>query len=66
MSFCRNGPSEFNVTGSLRTWSVVDEVHKIDVPTLVTNGAKDEARDSVVEPFVAGIHNVKWVRFEVC
>lgn len=59
----RNGPSEFFVTGSLKTWSIVDEVHKINVPTLLINGKYDEAQDSVMEPFFKSIEKVKWVRF---
>lgn len=43
-----NGPSEFTVVGSLKTWSIVDQLHKITVPTLVLNGEFDEARDRYV------------------
>ncbi|KAJ9601978.1 hypothetical protein H2200_013537 [Cladophialophora chaetospira] len=46
--FTMNGPSEFCVIGSLRTWSVVDEVHKIKVPCLVINAEWDEGRDRQV------------------
>jgi len=59
-----NGHSEFFVTGTLKNWSVVDDLHKIKVPTLVLNGAYDEAQDECVEPFVKLIPDVKWVRFE--
>ena len=41
----RNGPSEFTVIGSLKTWDVRDQLHNINVPTLVINGEYDEARD---------------------
>ncbi|KAL2068172.1 hypothetical protein VTL71DRAFT_16270 [Oculimacula yallundae] len=58
-----NGPSEFFISGTLRTWTVVDEVHKIAVPTLLVNGRFDEAQDEVVEPFFRNIEKVKWVRF---
>lgn len=44
--FTMNGPSEFTVVGSLKMWSVVEEVRKIQVPVLVLNGEWDEARDS--------------------
>jgi pimeloyl-ACP methyl ester carboxylesterase len=57
----RNGPSEFTVVGSLKTWSVVDEVHKIKIPTLLINGEHDEAQDVCVAPFFRGIPKVKWV-----
>ncbi|KAI0719387.1 proline-specific peptidase [Cerioporus squamosus] len=47
-------PSEFFITGSLKDWTVVDDIHKINVPTLLLNGRYDEAQDSVV---------VKWYTF---
>jgi len=58
-----NGHSEFAVTGTLKTWSVIDDLHKINVPTLVINGAYDEAQDECVEPFIKLIPDVKWVKF---
>ncbi|KAH7929615.1 proline-specific peptidase [Leucogyrophana mollusca] len=58
-----NGPTEFHITGSLKTWSVVDDLHKIKVPTLLINGRYDEAQDKVVIPFFQHIPNVKWVQF---
>jgi L-proline amide hydrolase len=58
-----NGPSEFHVIGSLRTWSVVDEVSAIDVPTLVVTGAYDEATPATVAPFVDGIPGARWEIF---
>ncbi|KAL8997546.1 MAG: hypothetical protein Q9188_006300 [Gyalolechia gomerana] len=58
-----NGPSEFNVTGSLKTFDIRKDVHKINVPTLLLNGRYDEAQDEVVEPYFQGIEKVKWYRF---
>jgi proline-specific peptidase len=58
-----NGPSEFFITGTLKDFSIVDEVHKIIVPTLLLNGRYDEATDYVMEPFWKSIEKVKWVRF---
>jgi pimeloyl-ACP methyl ester carboxylesterase len=59
----RNGPSEFHVIGSLRDWSIVDELHTISVPTLLINGRYDEATDTVVQPFFDRVPKVKWVSF---
>jgi len=59
--FTMNGPSEFTVIGSLKTWSVVDEVHKIQVPTLLINGEFDEAQNVCVAPFFRNIPKVKWI-----
>ena len=45
------GASEFDVSGSLKTWSVLDKLQNIKVPTLVMNGKEDEAQNVCVEPF---------------
>jgi len=47
----------------LKDWSVVDELHKINVPTLLLNGKYDAATDEVMQPFFDIIEKVKWVRF---
>ncbi len=59
-----NGPSEFHVIGTLKTWSVVDAVNRIQVPTLLISGAYDEAAPSTVQPFADGIPDVRWHIFE--
>jgi L-proline amide hydrolase len=58
-----NGPSEFHVIGSLRNWSVVDQVKDIAVPTLLVNGAHDEATAATVQPFADSIPDVRWETF---
>ncbi len=47
-----NGPTEFHVIGSLKEWSVIDRLHRIEVPTLVVNGRHDEATEECVLPYV--------------
>jgi proline iminopeptidase len=37
-----NGPSEFTVTGTLKTWDVMDRLGEIAVPTLLVGGRHDE------------------------
>jgi len=49
----------------MKTWSMLDEAGKISVPTLLLNGAYDEAADSVIYPFFKLIPHVKWVQFAV-
>jgi proline-specific peptidase len=44
-----NGPSEFTVTGSLKTWDVMDRLGEIDVPALLVGGRYDECRPSHLE-----------------
>ncbi|KAL1944211.1 hypothetical protein VTO73DRAFT_3396 [Trametes versicolor] len=58
-----NGPSEFHVIGSLKTWTIEEAAHKINVPTLLLNGAYDEATDSTVLPLFKAIPKVKWYTF---
>jgi L-proline amide hydrolase len=59
----RNGPSEFHITGTLKSFSLLPSLSKIIVPTLLLNGKYDEATDYVMEPFFQAIEKVKWVRF---
>lgn len=45
------GPSEFDVTGTLRDWSAVDRLASVGVPALVLRGEHDEATAECVGPF---------------
>ncbi|KAJ7770592.1 proline-specific peptidase [Mycena metata] len=57
------GPSEFNITGTMKDWTVVDDLHKITASTLLINGRYDDAQDVAVAPFFARIPKVKWAHF---
>ncbi len=59
-----NGPNEFFCIGTLRTWSVVNEVRAISVPTLLLSGRHDEATPATVQPYFDGIDDVRWEVFE--
>jgi L-proline amide hydrolase len=59
-----NGPNEFFCIGTLRDWSVVDEVHRIAVPTLLASGRYDEATPATLQPFFDSIPDVRWEIFE--
>lgn len=59
-----NGPSEFHVIGSLKSWSIIDRVHRIVAPTLLISGKYDEATPAVVQPFADGIKGARWEVFE--
>jgi proline iminopeptidase len=37
-----NGPSEFTVTGTLKTWDIMDRLPEITVPALLVGGRHDE------------------------
>ena len=59
-----NGPSEFHVIGTMKTWSVIDRLHEVTVPTLLVNGRHDEATPACVQPFADHIPDVRWEVFE--
>lgn len=46
-----NGPNEFFCVGSLRTWSIIDRLHKIKAPTFIVSGEFDEATPATVRPY---------------
>ncbi|BBY48219.1 amino acid amidase [Mycolicibacterium arabiense] len=50
-----NGPNEFHVLGTLRTWSIVDRLDQITAPTLVVAGEYDEATPETWAPFAERI-----------
>ncbi|KAE9386088.1 proline-specific peptidase [Gymnopus androsaceus JB14] len=58
-----NGPSEFCITGSIKTWSVIELLSSVQYPTLITNSEYDMAQDVVVLPFFEHLPNVKWIKF---
>ena len=58
-----NGPNEFFVVGSLKNWSVIDRLHRIDVPTLLISGFHDEATPATVQPFKDNIAGARWEIF---
>ncbi|KAM0141410.1 hypothetical protein ACHAP3_002274 [Botrytis cinerea] len=55
------GPSELVVTGNLRNWTCIPNIHKIKVPTLMINGVEDEVQDVTMRPFFEHIDKVKWI-----
>jgi proline-specific peptidase len=59
-----NGPTEFDVIGSLRTWDRIADLPEISVPTLVTCGRYDEITPACSETIVAGIPDARMVVFE--
>ena len=59
-----NGPNEFLCVGTLRDWTVVDDVHQITAPTLLVSGRYDEATPVTIQPFFDNIPDVRWEIFE--
>jgi hypothetical protein len=60
----RNGSSEFHPISSLKDWSAVDIVGKIEAETLVNSGVEKGRSDEAVRPFVEGIRNVEWIKLK--
>jgi L-proline amide hydrolase len=50
-----NGPSEFHVVGTLKTWDITDRLGEIRVPTLVVTGEHDEATPAINKTVSNGI-----------
>jgi L-proline amide hydrolase len=59
-----NGPSEFYVIGTLKTWDITDRLHEIQVPTLLLSGRYDEATPIIVETIHKSIAGSEWIIFE--
>lgn len=59
----RIGSSEFNISGTLNGWTIIDGLHKISAPTLLINGQYNQAQEIAVLPFFQKIPRVKWVQF---
>ncbi|CAH0051183.1 unnamed protein product [Clonostachys solani] len=58
------GPSELYITGNLRNWTIIPELHKIKVPTLLINADMDEAQDVTMQPFSDNIKDSKWIKMK--
>ena len=59
-----NGPSEFHVIGSLKTWDITDRLHEITTPTLLISGRHDEATPLIVGQIHERIPGAEWMIFE--
>jgi proline-specific peptidase len=58
------GPNEFVITGTLRTWDITARLGEIDVPTLITAGAHDEFTRVQAQRLNEGIGGSELVTFE--
>jgi L-proline amide hydrolase len=62
--YTMNGPSEFQVIGTLKHWDIIPRLGEIRVPTLITSGRHDEATPLIAETVHKGIPTSRWVIFE--
>lgn len=58
------GPSELQLTGTLRDVDLTENLKKIQVPTLVLAGRYDQCTPAVVRRMLDNIENVRAVEFE--
>lgn len=58
------GPNEFVITGTLKSWDISDRLREIEVPTLVTSGRYDECTPRLAEQVHEGIPGSECVVFE--
>ncbi|KAI0896187.1 proline-specific peptidase [Annulohypoxylon nitens] len=58
------GPSVFDCSGSLRSWTSISRLPQITAPTFVYNGQYDTSQDIGQEPFFELIPRVRWVTFQ--
>lgn len=54
-----NGPNEFHVLGTLKSWTIIDRLDRIVAPTLVIAGEFDEATPATWKPYVEEIPDVR-------
>ena len=59
-----NGPSEFTVTGTLKTWDIMDRLPEIRVPTLLVGGRYDECTPGHMQAMHARIPGSELVTIE--
>jgi proline iminopeptidase len=58
------GPTEFRVTGSLKTWDISDKLVALDLPCIITVGRYDEATPAVAASMHSRIKRSRLVIFE--
>lgn len=54
-----NGPNEFHVLGTLKSWTVIDRLGQVEAPTLVVAGEFDEAAPATWKPYVEQIPDAR-------
>jgi L-proline amide hydrolase len=59
-----NGPNEFHVVGTLRSWDITASLDAIYVPTLLVSGRYDEATPRIMGAIHSRIPVCDWVLFD--
>lgn len=59
-----NGPNEYEVTGSIAGWSLLERASNLATPTLLASGRYDEVVPEAVAPLAEAIRDARWHVFE--
>lgn len=57
------GPNEFTPLGTLKNWNYIDELYKIDMPTLIISGVSDLCTPLIAKTMKDNIPNSQWELF---
>lgn len=60
----RWGGDKLKPTGTLKDWTVIDDIPKIQVETFILHGRYDQVQDVAVIPFFERLPRVRWVTLE--
>ncbi len=60
------GPNEFTPAGTLKDFDVTDELKRIDVPVLITNGGNDLCTPYIAKAMHDAIPGSRWELFREC
>lgn len=60
------GSNEFNFTGNLRYWERTNDLHQIQMPTLIISGEFDESTPAVNQVMHKALRNSKWITMPGC
>ncbi|KAJ3851683.1 hypothetical protein EV368DRAFT_28163, partial [Lentinula lateritia] len=58
------GHTNWNITGTLQGWSVIDILPCIKAKTLLISAPFDEVQDIAVQPWFSRVSQVKWVELQ--
>ena len=53
-----------HMSGHIKTMDMKESLNNINVPTLLINGAYDNATDKCMKPFFQRIQRVKWITID--
>ncbi|KDQ23662.1 hypothetical protein PLEOSDRAFT_1094552 [Pleurotus ostreatus PC15] len=58
------GPSIYHISGFVKDWSLIPELHKITCPMLLISSPHDVMQPNTIIPWFQGVSKVKWVELQ--